>query len=373
MLGALDNVTDTSAPTKQSLIHEARFAWDLLGAAKVNSPADHRIRKCATFTVGEGNTATVIKSPKGPRIQGLNGCGAHHVCPRCAVTYRGEWTQKIRWLMSENGKLKRRAYFFTGTVPHNAGDAPGPMISALSAAWNASFSGRSRKRLRELGFVGYAKALDYTVGGAGHHLHLHAILWFDDELSQEDLATLNGGLFGRWSRSVSRSLGGRECTRQAFYIEPVDDELAASDYVSKMCGVPLELTSAQTKTGKGRTIWGVLRDMTVAGRNVDQADLRIWREYGSAIKGKRGIELSREMHAMLKDREPEEREPAEVILTLSRPVYRVLREDGLQALLVERVAQMPLPWVASLQDALDGVLGLKAWEQRAVVRTALEA
>ena len=235
---ALDNITSTSAPPSQSVVHAARFQWDLLATAKYHSSPGARVRRCATFTVGEDNSARVIRTPKGPRIQGLNGCGAHHVCPRCAVTYRGEWTAKVKWLMSYNGKLGRRAYFFTGTVPHHAQDAAGPMIEALSAAWNSSFSGRSRRQLRRLGFAGYAKALDYTVGGAGHHLHLHAILWFDEELAAEDLATLNAGLFGRWSRSVARSLG-RECTREAFYIEPVDDELATADYVAKMCGVPI--------------------------------------------------------------------------------------------------------------------------------------
>ena len=171
--------------------------------------------------------------------------------------------------------------------------------------------------------------------GAGHHLHLHAILWFDRELTPEELATLNIGLFGRWSRSVDRSLG-RECSREAFYIEPVDDALAASDYVAKMCGMPYELTSAVTKQGKGRTIWGVLRDMTLA-EEVDPGDVAIWRQYGAAIKGKRGIELSRSMNALLKARPPDEdtADPPEVLATLPRVAYAVIRERRLQAELLE--------------------------------------
>ncbi len=103
----------------------------------------HRVRACASFTVGENNTASIVETAKGPRFRGLNACGAHHVCPRCAMTYRARWADKVRWLMHENGRLKRRAYFFTGTVPHHLGDPPEPMIRALSSAWNASFSGRS--------------------------------------------------------------------------------------------------------------------------------------------------------------------------------------------------------------------------------------
>ena len=367
---ALDNITSTSAPPSQSVVHAARFQWDLLATAKYHSSPGARVRRCATFTVGEDNNARVIRTPKGPRIQGLNGCGAHHVCPRCAVTYRGEWTAKVKWLMSYNGKLGRRAYFFTGTVPHHAQDAAGPMIEALSAAWNASFSGRSRRQLRRLGFAGYAKALDYTVGGAGHHLHLHAILWFDEELAAEDLATLNAGLFGRWSRSVSRSLG-RECTREAFYIEPVDDELATADYVAKMCGVPLELTSALTKAGKGRTIWGVLRDMTLAAGDVDLVDVAIWRQYSDAIKGRRGIELSREMHALMKDRVAEEREEPEVILTVPRSVYRVIRSESLQPLLVELVESRAGPWLTECQEAFDAAATMTGHELRELVLFAL--
>lgn len=336
----LDNLTNYSSAPVPSSVRGAQHWWDLLETAKHLSESRHRVRSCACFTVGEHNQAQVIATTSGPRFRGLNRCGAHHVCPRCARAYRAEKAAEIAWLMGENGKRGRKAYFFTGTVPHHEGDPPGPMLEALSKAWNGTFSGRGRAQLQDLGLAGYVRAVDYTVGGHGHHLHLHAILWFDRELTPEELAIQNVGLYGRWSRAVERVLG-RPCDRKAFYLEPVSQDMACADYVAKVCGIPYELTSAMTKEGKGRTIWGVLRDLTLArmaGEPLNERDVRIWREYARAIKGKRGIDLSRTMIALLKERpesDGEETTPPRVLATVGRLAYGAIRANRLQGRLLD--------------------------------------
>ena len=84
----------------------------------------------------------------------------------------------------------------------------------------------------------------------------------------------------------------------------------------------------------------MLRDITLAreaGEEPAANDVRIWKQYAEAIKGKRGIELSRSMNALLKTRPPDEdtADPPEVLATLPRVAYAVIRERRLQAELLE--------------------------------------
>ena len=93
----LDNITNYSSAPAPASCRGAQHEWDLLETAKVLSESRDRVRSCACFPVGENNKAQVVETTSGPRFRGLNRCGAHHVCPRCARSYRAKRAAEIAW------------------------------------------------------------------------------------------------------------------------------------------------------------------------------------------------------------------------------------------------------------------------------------
>ena len=143
---------------------------------------------------------------------------------------------------------------------------------------------------------------------------------------------MSATLFNAWRRAVER-VADRQCTAQAWHLEAVSDHMGVGNYLTKLAGIPYELTSSMTKTGGNRTIWGILRDISRAdraGEEPAEADVRLWRRYVVAIKGRRAIDLGGKARDLLRDRPDEEPKAVELLAVVGPQGYRAVRSGGLQ-------------------------------------------
>jgi hypothetical protein len=119
----------------------------------------------------------------------------------------------------------------------------------------------------------HVRALETTHGSNGFHPHVHAILFVDKELGENERKLLAEA----WSHQVSMHLGSRYAPNDAHGTRL--DASHRSDYIAKL-GLELSaITSKQAKNGN-RTMWQVAQ----AAANGDGPSQGIWRRYARDMK-----------------------------------------------------------------------------------------
>jgi hypothetical protein len=290
--------------------------------------------------------------------RGLMTCGSVTACPVCAAKIRQGRAEEIDEALAVHLAGGAGATFVTLTVPHNVGMSLEALWSAVSGSWAALVSGRHRSNLRErFGVIGYVRATEVTHGRAGWHPHLHVLLFTDRHLSLEELAALHLFIRERWIRRVV-ALGFRAPdVHKGIRVLPVTGADGMGAYLTKVgddegpSHTPgVELARGDLKAGRAWGSRSPFRILEDHARDGDPADWRLFTEWLVVAKGRRTLEWSRGLRALLlpdvADRTDEEiaaeSEPAEDVVAVSADVWRELVARRLSVLALVAVEERGL-------------------------------
>lgn len=206
---------------------------------------------------------------------------------------------------------------------------------AATDGWEAATSGGTwiKDQQRHGGLLGWAKVTETTDGSNGWHVHIHALLCFADDVTEQDVQPIAERMFKRWQRAVEKAGFDASGDFAADGRIPGWDlrraQLGDGDLASYFTKLAHEITSHQAREGRrpgGRTPMQLASD---AAETYDEATIaRLW-EWQQASEGRRqltwsGKEGKRDLRVLAglgpeqKDEEiAEEEQPADERLALS--------------------------------------------------------
>jgi len=170
-------------------------------------------------------------------------------------------------------------YMVTCTLAHEWTDDLKVLRQGLGKAWSAVWQGREgQARVARLRKVHHVRAIEVTHGQNGFHPHIHALLFLDKELTDDDRQELSNA----FRDSVSK-LCGPKYSPNVEHGCRVDDS-HRTDYIAKL---GLEIAAITNKSGKNgnRTMWQVASDAA----NGDADSSRIWYMFVRAMFGARQL------------------------------------------------------------------------------------
>lgn len=227
-------------------------------------------------------------------LAGLMACGSPWACPVCARRIAAQRARDVAGVLQAVADTGGCAGLLTLTIRHRKHHKLEDLWEALSTAWGAVTSGRSWVKDRELfGVRGTIRTVEYTHSpDTGHHLHVHAVIVFEDPISPEMMEEFGYRAFARWERALTRKGFDAVADRGGLDMRPIhlsgDSIEAVAEYVSKAA---FEVTSSATKQGRGdsRSAFQILAD-AVQG----EADsIELWWSWERVSSGKKQVTYSR--------------------------------------------------------------------------------
>ncbi|MCD2191722.1 protein rep [Actinomycetospora soli] len=169
---------------------------------------------------------------------------------------------------------------------------------ALGDGWQAANSGGQWDKDKELhgGLLGWVKAVEATIGRSGWHVHVHVLLCFADDVTEQQVRPLVARMFHRWKAALERAgfdasgdmaadgkVPGYDVRRAQLH------DNALSNYLTKLAH---EVTSSHRKEGRrpgGRTPMQLLADAVETYR---ADDIHLWWEWEQASAGRKQVTWS---------------------------------------------------------------------------------
>jgi len=267
----------------------------------------HTAVRCCGSVRHEQGLAELWRGDAGRvHVRGLTRCGSPWECPTCASRIGRQRAAELDLLATKHRAAGGELYHVTLTVAHEAGMPLKPLRAHVAHAWRSCITGKPwLKMCARLGFVGFARALDVTVGGAnGWHPHLHVLLFVDRPASDEQLLEVTEWLYARWARAVVRPMKGMPAgadrlkapSRERGVILKVA-VLASYLAEASICWAD-ELASETMKAARmpGHfTPWQLLRQLALGSFPTDRELRRAlawWMEWGAGMRGARQISYS---------------------------------------------------------------------------------
>ncbi len=276
----------------------ARYArrgvlWDLSSL--------ERIRKCGRVSHLPGGSVAVRLTEGVAGFAGLTSCGsvwADPVCNAKVMSRRAvEIGAAVALWQSQGGAVA----FATFTMRHHSWQRLATLWDALSKAWHSVTAGKQWvKDQQRHDVAGFLRMVEVTQGRRnGWHVHVHALLFLEDEPEPAALAQLHDRMVGRWTRRLvalempAPLPAGQECH---LVQDGADADLAA--YFTKATDsahrIGLEVTHTQSKTARGAyktgPTWDLL-DQVVATGEVEAVER--WHEWEAASKGRKQMTWSK--------------------------------------------------------------------------------
>ncbi len=298
----LENTANNSAPKSLDSADFARFdRWEARGYLWKESSLD-RVRGCGRYSIRPDGIVQVRHNGASAGFAGLSSCGSVHACPVCNSKINAVRRLELGVMIAAADSEGLVMAFGAKTIRHHAGQPLAALWPLMSQAWNAVSVDKTVRRLRkEMGFVGYARAGEVTMGLNGWHPHIHPNYFFSNILRTTQLfCDLQAAETSAWINKAER-LGLDAPLSAAQHLHLVTGAGAAeqlSEYFTKSGqqsgdSVAWEMTSTQTKTGR-RYAKTVTPWVLLAGARAGDADaLDLWHEYEKASKGKRVLTYSR--------------------------------------------------------------------------------
>ncbi len=282
-------------------------------------------------------------------LSGYQMCGSIWACPQCGAKIRRHRGHQIECALRKWLEMGGRCFIITPTMWHHKGMPLTETFNAVMGAWRSAFQGRAKELLVEMGYAGFVKAFDLTIGAHGWHPHIHAVIFIHsqetknaelEERYEEELrkwhydienwerallsfmsdgsdapgeypkeplrpapvsmaeieatgdvelgVNLDQYFRSQWNGWLTRN-GHPEIAQAGLMVDPIKDDAGIGQYVSK---ASFELARSDKKKGRhgGLNQWELLREARSNGE-VDQ--IAKWEEYCRVTKGRRCIEWSR--------------------------------------------------------------------------------
>lgn len=371
----------------------------------------HRTAKCKWVMVSGGVGVHASKAHAGAFYSGLMNCASVWACPVCSAKVQERRRLEIAEAVAWGYRNGLQPVMVTLTFPHYAWQQLCDLIAQQADALQGLRAGNPWKRFKEsVGYQGLIRSLELTLGSHGWHPHTHE-LWFvssdvaadlsTDELRKEEAEKreakglpplpanaqdMRSKILERWRNRCAKvgllDLGNADQV-EAFNAHAVDVKgwCDASDYLAKQddsrnWGVDRELAKASSKQGKakGKHPFGLLATASGFADAQDKAARaeaikagKQFVEYAQVMKGKRQIFWSHGFKALVgvadqSDEEivEDERDPADLLGLLSVGQWRLVRESGQRAQLLDAAEQGG--WAAVL--ALLGELAVRPHARR---------
>jgi len=258
-----------------------------------------RVRKCGYCTAGAeggGPGLRLTADSEGGNIAGLSGlttCGSVWACPVCSAKIATRRADELADVMRFALEQGCSASMVTLTIRHHDGQRLKDCWKAVSKGWEAVTSGKQWDTDRaKHGLVGWVRTVEVTHGANGWHVHVHALLIWENKVSQEQAEFVGERMHRRWTRRVQkrgfdslRDSGGLD-VRMAT-LKPGKGS-GLHEYFVKLSH---EITGGQAKLAKGggRTPFQILNDVFEAGEAMDVA---LWQEWEDASFNRRQLTWS---------------------------------------------------------------------------------
>lgn len=304
-----------------------------------------RVRNCGTMLDAEqGVTLAVTTNTDGSRTAGYSGlatCGSVWCCPQCAAKIATRRADELATVMRKVDELGGSAFLLTLTMRHARGDRLGlsreerarlaklaenragyelakstgwsfdehqeeadaieedqlrqrrGCWDVLSDAWGKVTSGGAWVKDQERfgGLLGWARVVEVTDGDSGWHVHVHVLLCFADQVSDEMVrSTVGARAFSRWRNELHRQ-GFDASDEHGWDLRKV--RLADGDLADYFTKIAYEVTGSHRKEGRrkaGRTPMQLLAD---AVDTYKESTVARWWEWESGSEGRRQLTWSR--------------------------------------------------------------------------------
>lgn len=310
--------------------------FERLAAARNILGVEHRTSKCLWCRFSNADVQ-VLKDSKlnVARYSGLIACSRVWTCPVCSSKISVRRAGELKAAMVQAKALGLHVALLTVTVPHHRTDALKPLLDGLLKAWRSFTSDRRSLQLREeIGLVGTVRNIEATHGANGWHPHFHCLVFYKNDV---DLAVMQEDWGKHWQHCAVKAGLRKPSMAHGLTVQNGD---FASAYVSKW-GIEHEMTLSMAKTARvgGRNPWHILDDFN-AGIDV-AANAALFREFSDAFHRKQQLFWSPGLKKLLAvadktDEEvvqEEDARPAEFVVQISWPVFKLVRRKFLAHLL----------------------------------------
>jgi hypothetical protein len=338
-----------ASPSEEAAGHRRRAVRYRLRALHRQITSVDRCKRCGKDILGG---AAVIKvNANVAHFANVESCGRVWLCAVCSAKIRARRGDEIAEAVGRHIGRGGGAYFATGTLSHDQGDALAASLGVLTKAWRSLTSGKAYQMEKErYGILGTIKAVEVTHGRHGWHPHIHAVIltngWVD--LGSGEMAAWFARLDARWARALVRHGWTPGLYTRRFTLLPVTHSPGGiAAYVTKVQEASLgnELGRADLKRGRksSRVPFEILADFGSWG---DAADQALWLEFEAATEGKNAIRWSNGLRAQLLPEVEEQSDDDiaaediggdEVAVLLPHLWYRITEIPGADAAVLEAV------------------------------------
>jgi hypothetical protein len=245
-------------------------------------------------------------------------CGRTWLCPVCAAIVgqarAEELTNGLRRHLAEGGGV----YLATMTLRHRRGPALAEVLDVLSRARGKLV--RSywwRERVKEVGLVGWVRAVEITVSErSGWPLHAHWLLLTERPVSSRVFADWWLDLSHQWADQVG-SIDEQFRPETGLFgpgvdlrgVDEEDDPEHLVGYLVKdvVGGAGMEMARPDAKHGRGEWLTGFeVGELAAKGSRWGRA---MWEQYQTATKGRHRMQWSKGLRKLLElDHERTEKE-----------------------------------------------------------------
>jgi hypothetical protein len=260
-----------------------------------------------TVIPGELQGPTVSLHESGAMTtRGVQRCGSLAACPVCADVGRLTRAGEIDRIRAAAQAAGCTVLLVTATASHSEATDLRAQCSAIQYAWSGAWAGSAMKRH---GYLGQARAWDFTYGSNGWHPHLHALVFVSDSQTPAEAEAFAQSRFDTYAKRLrAKGCQVRRAARGVsvgWDVQVVDDSGVAAEYVagsvsSKSWSAALEVAYSPGKR-ESVTPWAILRaavdgevpaGTVLEGRTVGEL-WAIWRQYEEATKGLNQIVIGR--------------------------------------------------------------------------------
>lgn len=270
-------------------------------------------------------------------LRGVVKCQSGHGCPDCAQHKRAETARQLRHVVSRWRQDGGALGLLTLTMRHRRGDDLGFLVEVLLLAWRFMTTGSPWTRIRtRLGIQHLVRGLDVTLGTAGWHPHIHALVFERGEDRDDGAASLaRARLTERWIICLRRALieKGVASSEVSDYLPDEEHGVvlkpcSRGEYIVKL-GLSVHLAGHPQVPGRpcSRTPWEIAAG---AARGIPR-DRALWHEYTHAMLGIHllsGLDRVRRVLGSAPERAAASQEDEVLVAAIPRPVYASIVARG---------------------------------------------